>query len=561
MFHGTILNSSKLFVAVVVLFTLFACQALAEAPWAMVGASSARTNQSSWSGPGEEMRLVWKVPTEHRGGLYATVAEDGTVFALDHNLYGYDKDGRLSFQEDIGPAYWYGTEVGLIDGNRVHAGLVNTLYTFGVGGGKISEYTIPDLSDDYYFMTPAIGIDGEIILPMRKSDSCIGAPGAIASISADGGLNWMFELGGLNMLFPPSLTEDGKVILCVGDLNDPWADRTATSLLCLEPNGMLRWRQDNNAFGFPLVDNANGRVLVRANVEFKSWSVLAFDLETGDLDWESAPGYFYDEDVNGGKGLPLALDSARGVCYAFWYSYTWDYTQVLTAIGPGGEVLWSNEWADNRERTYDLPSHPMVDGDGFVYVFYSWEEYEQGVQVRAVGCSEVFDPEGQMIAHNEYPSDSTWGFWSNCEPAIGPDSRIYMFAQDFDYPVTCSLYAFGTGSEPAPEYRPTILTAGYGLSGVTDSDGGLLTINASVHHPLGASNIASVDVLINGQPTGFSLLPGASRGEYSLSVEISPGMLSPGQFLLELVATDTEGHTSDVWPYFTVGRSSAAPGK
>jgi hypothetical protein len=558
MFHGTILNSSKLFVTVVVLTTLFACQALAEAPWAMFGANSARTNQSSWSGPGEEMRLLWRVPTEHRGGLYATVAEDGTVFALDHNLYGYDRDGRLSFQEDIGPAYWYGTEVGLIGGDRVYAGLVNTLYTFGVSGGKIGEYTIPDLFDNFYFMTPAIGPAGEIILPMRKGDSSIGAPGAIASISADGGLNWMFELGGLNLPFPPSLTDDGRVMLCIGDLNDLWGG--PTSLVCLDPNGMLRWRQDNIAFGFPLVDNADGRVLVRANVYFKSPSVLAFDLDTGDFDWEFVPGFSCDEPAYDGKGLPLALDSSSGVCCAFWYSWSWEYdqSQVLTAIGPDGELAWSVAWQDNRERSYYLPSHPIVDADGLVYVFYSWQQHEQGVDTGGVGCSEVFDPQGLMIAHNEYPSTSL--FWTCCEPAIGPDNRIYMFAGDFDYPVTSCLYAFGTGSEPAPEYRPTILTAGYGLSNVTD-EGGTLNINASVSHPLGASNISSVDVLINGQPTGLSLLPGASRGEYSLSVQIAPGMLSPGQFLLELVATDTEGHTSDVWPYFTVGRSSAAPGK
>ena len=489
------------------------------------------------------------------------MAEDGTVFALDQDLYAYDRDGRLSFRRDLGPAYFYGTKVGVIDGDVVYAGLLNTLHAFNVSGTKIGEYTIPDLFDDFYFMTPAIGPDREIILPMRKGDESIGAPGAIASMWwVDGSLNWMFELGGLNLLYPPAVNRDGLIVVSVADLNDPFAAELQTSLLCFEPNGDLHWRNDNMALGVPLVDDVNGRVLIRASLDNREPSIVAFDLERGELAWEFAPGgdYSYDEDVNFGRGMPLALDTANGVCYAFWESYTWDSTesQLLTAIGPGGQLLWSSEWADNEERDYFLSRHPIIDADGFVYVFYSWGEYdEQGVEQRVVCCCEVFDPEGQMIAQNEYPSDSGGFSWLGCEPAIGPDRRIYMFAQDFDYPVTCSLYAFGTDSEPPPEYRPTILSAGYGLSHLTHADGGLLTINANVHHPLGTSKIASVEVLINGQPTGFSLLHGESPGQYSLSVDIAPGMLSLGQFLLELVATDTDGKASDLWPYLTVASS------
>ena len=557
MFHSRFCPS--LSVVVVFSIVVFATVALAEAPWAMVGANSARTNQSSFQGPAAEISLLWKVPTEHEESLYATVAEDGTIFALDQKLYAYDRDGRLSFQKDLGPAYCYGTEVGVIDGDIVYAGLVNTLYAFNVGGTKTGEYTIADLSYDFYFMTPAIGPDREIILPMRKGDDSIGAPGAIARVSPEGTLCWMFELGGLNLLFPPAVSRDGGIIVCVADLNDIWAAELPTSLLCFEANGTLRWRNDNIALGVPLVDDGNGQVLVRASLEHREPSIVAFDLETGDLDWEFAPGgdYSYDEGIDFGRGMPLALDAANGVCYAFWSSYTWDYneSQLLTAIGPNGELLWSNEWADNGQRDYLLSRHPIVDADGFVYLFYSREEYEHDVQVRVVCCSEVFDSSGREVAHNEYLSQETTWDWC-CEPAIGPDNRIYMFAQDFDHPVTSCLYAFGPGSEPPPEYRPTILSAGYGLSNVTDADGGLLTINAQVYHPLGTSKIASVEVLMNGQPTGLVLLSNGTDGQYNLTTEVPPGFLFAGQFLLELVATDTEGKVSDTWPYFTVGRSS-----
>ncbi|HUT03663.1 MAG TPA: PQQ-binding-like beta-propeller repeat protein [bacterium] len=557
MFHSRVCPS--LSVVVVFSIVLLATVALAEAPWAMVGANSARTNQSSFQGPGAEISLLWRVPTEHEGALYATVAEDGTVFALDHKLCAYDRDGRLSFQEDLGPAYCYGTEVGLICGDRVYAGLVNTLRTFNVSGAKIGEYTIPDLSDDYYFLTPAIGPAGEIILPMRKGDDSIGAPGAIARISPEGTLCWMFELGGLNLLFPPAVSRDGGIIVCVADLNDIWAAELPTSLLCFEANGTLRWRNDNMALGFPVVDDGNGQVIVRPSLEHREPSIIAFDLQTGELVWERLQGdqYSYDEGINDGMGWPLALDSQRGICYAFWDNTSAENrSQILSAVTTDGAFLWSNEWADSRDRSYDLPNHPIIDADELVYVFYSRTEYEQGVPQRVVCCSDVFDMRGALVSHKEYGAGPTNLSWAGCEPAIGPDNRIYMFAQDFDNPVTCCLYAFGPGSEPPPEYWPTILSAGYGLSNVTDADGGLLTINAEVYHPLGTSKIASVEVLLNGQPTGLVLLPNGTDGEYSLNTEVSPGFLSAGRFLLELVATDTEGKVSDTWPYFTVGRSS-----
>ncbi len=533
--------------------------ALAEAPWAMVGANSARTNQSSFQGPGAEISLLWRVPTEHEGALYATVAEDGTIFVLDHKLYAYDRDGRLSFQKDLVLDYYFGTEVGLIDGDRVYAGLVNTLYTFSMTGTTIGEYTIPDLSDNYYFLTPAIGPDREIILPMRKGDASIGAPGAMASMWwVDGSLNWMFELGGLNLLYPPAISQNGLIVVCVADLNDPFPTELPTSLLCFEPNGDLHWRNDNMALGTPMVDDVNGQVLTRASLDHREPSVVAFDLATGDLLWEFAPGdeYSYDEGWNDGIGCPLALDARSGNCYAFFDSYEADHVQDLIAIDRDGHLAWSKEWADSTEVRFDLPTHPVIDADGLVYVFYSRTEYdEQGVPQRVVCCSDVFDATGALVTHKEYGAGPTNLSWAGCEPAIGPDNRIYMFDQDFDHPVTCCLYAFGPGSEPPPEYRPTILSAGYGLSNVTDADGGLLTINANVYHPLGTSKIASVEVLLNGQPTGLVLLPTGTDGQYNLNTEVPPGLLPAGQFLLELVATDTESKVSDIWPYFTVGRS------
>jgi len=529
---------SSLLVVIVISITLFACQALAEAPWAMVGANSARTNQSAYQGPGEDMSLLWKVPTPHDtdalfyAGVHATVAEDGTVFSLDNALFGYDADGTMLFELSLGPIFSYGARAGVIHNGVVHAGLVNSLYTFSLNGNVVGQYIVPDSSEDYYFLTPALAPSGDIILPMRRVDDSIGADGLVSCVSVDRSTEWTLELGPL--LYPPAVAEDGSVIICTGDVNSlAWG--IPTTLYSFGADGTLNWRNEDMALGIPMVDDVNGRVLVRSDLDHRQPSILSFDLTTGALLWEFVPGgfYGYDEGINDGMGQPLALDGATGNCYAFFDSCEDYRSQVILAIDLDGHLAWFKEWADNEDVIFDLPRHPILDADGLVYVFYSRIEFDQGIERGAVCCLDVFDPAGDTIAHNEYPAGLIDFFWAGVEPAIGPDNRIYMFAQDFDHPITCSLYAFGPSST-ATQQRPTILTAGYGLSNITDQ-GGTLTISASVSHPLGASNISSVDVLINGQPTGF------------------------GQFLLELVATDIEGNTSDVWPYFTV--ASSEPGQ
>ncbi|MBN1593509.1 MAG: PQQ-like beta-propeller repeat protein [Candidatus Coatesbacteria bacterium] len=550
-------------ISVTIFFPTYRAQA--ESPWAMVGANSARTFQSTRSGPGEDIALLWKSQTPpdaeqfHYGPVYATVSESGSVFALSHNLYAFGPGGQLLYQKDLGPAYNAGTEVGVISGDTLYAGLVNTLHAFDVSGNELDEYTIPGPLNDFYFKTPAIAPDGEIILPMRKDDDSIGSACALANMWwVDGSLTWMFELGNLNILYPPAVNQNSIILVSTANLNDVYASETPASLLCFLSSGELFWRQDNIVLGMPLVDNANNLCLVRSSLDHREAGVIAMNMTTGAVEWEFTPSdLYYDDGINSGRGFPLAMDSAHGIYYAFWQR-GWDDSSlagVLTAINRDGALLWSNEWSNNRERRYSLMKHPIVDADGCVYIFYSYVQLEQGIEQSSVGCCDVFDSQGEEIAHEEFPSSSTDLNWSNCEPAVGPDNRIYMFAQDFDFPVTCSLYAFGKSSE-STEARPKITTAGYGLSEVTDQ-GGSLSIEANVYHPQGASKISSVDVLINGQSTGYSLTRGDSPDEFSLELNIDAGMLAPGRFLLELMATDVNGNTSDIWPYFTVGAATA----
>ena len=525
--------------------------ALADAPWAMVCANSARTNQSGWSGPGADIDIAWKVPTQHTPPhLRATVAENGTVFCQELGLFAYDNTGKLILERSLGQAFHNGTQVGLIDGDMVYAGLVNTLYGFDLQGREVGQYTVPDLSTDYYFVTPAMGASGEIILPMRRGSDGFWVDGAIDSIFLGGDPNWSLNLDSLT--FPPAVSQGGEIVVCT-EIERGFEIHTL--LACLESDGSVRWQRTDVADGWPMIDNARNRILVRSlSDEYGGSAVMAFDMETGQDVWSFMPASidpdYFDAFASG--EWPLALDTNSGICYAFWQIYGENASWVLMAIGPDSEPVWSRKWQDDREKVFDLPDHAIIDVDGLIYIFYSFTRRELGIQQGVVCCVDVLDAAGALMQQKEYGGSETGFSWMGCNPAIGPDKRVYMFAQDFDHPVTCSLFAFGTDSGPAPEYRPTILSAGYGLSGITESDGGVLKINAEVYHPLGFSRVQSVEVWLNGDPTTYALLGTGTSGEFSLTVDVPAGFLQPGQFMLELIARDTDGKLSDVWPYLTV---------
>ena len=83
------------------------------------------------------------------------------------------------------------------------------------------------------------------------------------------------------------------------------------------------------------------------------------------------------------------------------------------------------------------------------------------------------------------------------------------------------------------------------------ANGGRLHISATVSHPLSYASIERVEVLIGGQPTGIVLQPTDTPGLYDLRLDLSDTRLPPGEHVLEIVATDTAGKRSDVWPYLT----------
>jgi len=98
---------------------------------------------------------------------------------------------------------------------------------------------------------------------------------------------------------------------------------------------------------------------------------------------------------------------------------------------------------------------------------------------------------------------------------------------------------------------PTILVAGWWDTYVSYGTGGTITFLALSQD----SDIANVQIYYNRIPVSFYLVDDGSQGDwaagdgiYMFSSPIGPGV-TPGTFLLELVATDHAGNHSMMWPY------------
>jgi len=122
--------------------------------------------------------------------------------------------------------------------------------------------------------------------------------------------------------------------------------------------------------------------------------------------------------------------------------------------------------------------------------------------------------------------------------------------------VSCSPLAGPAG--PTSDSCPLILAGGFVGSVVNSSTGGSLTVMAIVDPYTGSGQIERVELYYKGIPTGILLYDDGTHGDdvagdntFHNTVDVGPG-LTPGNYVLEIVATDTDGNQSPVFPYVTV---------
>ncbi len=103
---------------------------------------------------------------------------------------------------------------------------------------------------------------------------------------------------------------------------------------------------------------------------------------------------------------------------------------------------------------------------------------------------------------------------------------------------------------------PNIFAAGFMNSRVYSESGGTITLVAVT---TGSIPVKEVEMYYNGLPTGVFLQDdgqhadfGPHDGVFGLIIPISEGILPPGEILIQLMARDFDGQTSDLWPYLTI---------
>lgn len=116
---------------------------------------------------------------------------------------------------------------------------------------------------------------------------------------------------------------------------------------------------------------------------------------------------------------------------------------------------------------------------------------------------------------------------------------------------TSPVWHFNTGGGGGAD--PFIPLAGYWDTHIDTTNGGTLTLLALV-----TEVIDNIEVFAGGQPTGIYLKDDGSQGDfgagdgvYGFQAPIGPGAPST-QVVLELIATNSTGGRSDIWPYLNI---------
>jgi len=554
---------------VVLLLVVFCPFSLCTAhPWETMGANSARTYQSSAEGPGGSITPLKKTPLPETFDppdwwypyLYPTyplswpfvIEEGGRIFTHDYmHLIGMDGYGNADVRYYQGfTNYNYAP---ILSGNRLIAIKYGIIRAFDFYGNLTCENDLhsdnPEVEDVDIYKPPAMLPNGTFVaggsikyVPDERYFQ------VLLNVDELGDVKWFTSID--YIIGPPAVSADGLIVISTTPDMYNFGSIERGDVICYSPEGEELWRvKSPDGFRQPVIDDARGRVLVRTHESPNIVTgVLCIDLISGECLWHCEPKDCASSSPNG-TPYPLTLDARTGTCYAVW-DVAGDYMPtVMTAIGTDGSILWKRTWEHigvGDGVWFQIATHPVIDADGFIYILgqmalkpYNRDDYSCFI--------EVLNPDGALVAKVKWPP----GFSDfPMELIIGADRRIYWLDTDFElgYP-TYSMLVFGSADDPLLEsYRPTIHSAGYASTELS-ADGGRLHISATVSHPLSYASIAKVEVLMSGQPTGILLPTTGTLGFYDLRLDLSDTRLPPGEHVLEIVATDTAGKRSDVWPY------------
>ncbi|HUT02677.1 MAG TPA: C25 family cysteine peptidase [bacterium] len=274
-----------------------------------------------------------------------------------------------------------------------------------------------------------------------------------------------------------------------------------------------------------------------------AWAVTSYDLRGNESDYS--------------EGLDTAGDPALNPPHVSWVF--WDPDSQVSYEN-GGYVMLRAYVEDDEDSAGSLDVELLVDGQltgialrddgtngdsGAGDSFYS----------RAFEIPKAALPSGRYLisivaTDSDGNRSNEWPYLTVSEPGGTGEARAGRRPPIAKLPNNCAEAVSGGG-----DVRPIIVSSAVDCSDYFGKQ--YVSISMMVCHPVSKQKVDQLELLYNQQPTGifFDRYPAYdSRTEayFWAWFYASDYGLTPGEYLVEALATDTDGNASDMFPYFWV---------
>jgi len=260
-------------------------------------------------------------------------------------------------------------------------------------------------------------------------------------------------------------------------------------------------------------------------------------------DYYLVENLFHNVFDKGITDMGLAIMGAKLQMYQDYYSRDIE-TVVSSQVWLGDPLLCIN--------LSPLPSPFGVTasvGQGTALVEWSYPNDVAGLSGFVVRCERSTDGGGSGAVEELFVgSDKRQAVFEGLVPGVRYCATIVAVAQDGKVSPPSEPACFVSGR--AGSSLPIVVAGGYAGSKVSSEDGGMLEMFALVSDNDGPGDIDRVEILWDGLGTGIYMQE-TEPGLFCWSERIGPG-LSPGLYLLGVIARDKEGNASACFPYLSI---------
>ncbi|MBN1593739.1 MAG: PQQ-like beta-propeller repeat protein, partial [Candidatus Coatesbacteria bacterium] len=505
--------------------------------------------------------VKWAASTGDYISCTPAVGEDGSLYigSGDHYFYCFDNEGALNWSYKTGGVIDSSPVIG-IDGN-IYFGC-NDCYLYSMTADGELRWRFG--TDSWVTSSPAIWYDGTVFF---GSDDHY-----LYAVRHDGNARWSFDT---KDVITSSPTVGPNETIYVGSGNQ---------MLAINPDGTLKWRVTSDKIFRSSPALSQDGVLYVGSYDH---NLYALNAETGEVNWtyvanniiHSSPAIDGDGNVLIGShdGNLYCVGKDGTLLWRFYDparpGYGFD-VHTSPAIGPDGSVYFGSE-----EKFYALKDLPMNNtaptlsdasygpsGRSSARYTFMIHYYDQELEPPSVAKVIVDDAEFALTLHSGDPANGYYAATIKLTP--GEHTHHYLFADTMNKVARFPAVGEINGPEiednsqtTVPSTRsasPTVWMAGYCGTHISERLGGRLHVVAYCTDP--DNDIARVDFCRWGTPIEQLYDEGetqdglAGDGIYACFIDVEPGYLDlkAGKHLFEVVATDADGNTSNVWPYVTV---------